>query len=153
MLGTTIVGLSCTDASAPGGGISYPPVNEVIVYAGTVGELVEVGDTIRIDAEGFHDGNGFNVERSQSVTFAVSDPSVVSLESTAWKLPVVPTIRARGLRPGLVTITARINTIVGTDSLRVIPTVQSVAISPNPATVFVNDSVQLNVSSLRRAVR
>lgn len=123
----------------------------MVVYGGSDGLQVEVGDTIRIDAEGFHDGNGFGTDFPHTVTFATTDSTVVGLESTSWSLSFVPTIRVRGRRDGLVSIIATINGVSGQDSLRVIPAVGSVTLSPNPATVKVGDTVTVQVQVIARA--
>src|SRR4051812_38235508 len=94
------IGLAaCTPENDPLGPFALEPVNGVHVYL-PLYRILEVGDTARIDAEGFHDGNGFGTEPPHTVAFAASDPTVVRLESTTWTLSIVPTVRVRGLRPG-----------------------------------------------------
>lgn len=126
-------------------GISLKPINEVIVYGGSNGQIAMVGDTVRVDAEGFRDGQGLGTESPRTVLFSTSDSSVVRLETTIWTLSFIPTTRVRGLREGLVTIFATINGVTGRDSLRVIPPIRIIQLTPNPATVRVNDTISIGV--------
>lgn len=146
-----IISLGCESGSIDLPTVTFAPITDVVVYGGTQGIQVEVGDTVRIDAEGFHNGNGIGAQPPQSVTFATTDSTIVGLEPTHWTLSFMPTIRARGRRDGLVNIIATINGVTAQDSLRVIPVVGSVVLSPNPATVKVGDTITIHVQVTAQA--
>jgi hypothetical protein len=124
--------------------LSRNPINGVEVYLPLL-HVMQVGDTIRIDAEGFHDGYGVGTEYPHSVSFTATDTTVLRLEPVTWTLPFVPSMRARGLKPGLVTLSATINGVTGSDTLRVIPEVASITLSPSATTFFVGDTIPVAV--------
>jgi hypothetical protein len=120
------------------------PVTDVSVYLGT--SVLEVGDTTRIEAEGFTNGEGFGTEPPRTVSFVAADSTILSLAQATWTLPMVPAVLARGLRTGLTTVTATINGVSARDSLRVIPTIGSIVVTPVMATIHINDTISYQVA-------
>jgi hypothetical protein len=134
--------LSCGPAPLDPGSL-YTPVTDIAVYSAG---LVEVGDTMRIEAEGFTNGQGYTTEPPRTVSFSLADSTILSLEKTTWTMPIMPAVLAHGLRPGVTTVTATINGVSGRDSLQVIPRIGSIAVTPVAATIHTNDTITFHVA-------
>ena len=136
-----VVGGSCAEPTNP---LFLPrnPINGVALYL-PLYNVIQVGQTEKINAEGFHDGNGVGTEYPHTVSFHSSDTTVVRLTATTWTLPFIPSMNAHGLKEGLVVLKATINGVVGVDSLRVIPEIASITMTPTSSTLYVGDSVAI----------
>lgn len=120
------------------------PINGVALYL-PLYQVVQVGEVIRVDAEGFYNGNGVGTEYPRTVSFVSSDTNIVRLQPATWTASFIPTVRATGLKPGLVTVTATINGVATSDTLRVIPEIASITLTPASASFFVGDTVTVAV--------
>lgn len=137
---------SCADDN---GSFSIPffptmPINGVVVYT-PLYSIVEVGDTVTITSAGFHNGNGLGVEPIRTAIFNVSDTTTVRLEPRSMLYPNTPAVLARGRQEGVVVITATLNGVAGTDSLRVIPAIGRIEIITSHSTIHVGDTVTVDV--------
>jgi hypothetical protein len=144
---TCAAALGLAACAEPGPSIVFPPRNpitSVSVYL-PLYHVMQVGEAVRLDAAGYYQGNGAWVEEPRTVVFRSTDTTVVGLEPTTWYMSSMPSVRARARRVGTVTFSATINGVTGSDSLRVIPEIQSIALTPTRSTLQVGDTVAVTV--------
>lgn len=120
------------------------PINGVSVYL-PLGQVIQVNDPTRIHASGFYNGNGLGTEDPHTVSFVASDTTVLRLQPTTWIHASAPTTLATGLKPGLITLTATLNGVSASDTLRVIPEVASITLLPTSTSFFVGDTIPVAV--------
>lgn len=129
--------------------LSPPPIADVIVY--TWPGLVQVGDTLRISAEGFN-SSGFGYV--QDVPFAWSTPDslkTITLEKTNNQYPFMHDVLVRGQAVGKATVKATANKLTGSGTVEVIPRIARIDVSPSSATIAVGDSVQFTATAITAA--
>jgi len=138
-----LIGGSCAEPGAPAGFlVSRNPINGVELYL-PLYHVIQVGETTKIDAEGFYNGNGFGAEYPKTVSFESSDTTVVRLTPTTWTMSIMPSMNAHGSKEGTVTLKATINGVSAADTLRVIPEIGSITLTPSSSTLYVGDSVTI----------
>lgn len=128
---------------------SLPPIADVVVY--TWPGLVQVGDTLRISAEGFN-SSGFGYV--QDVPFAWSTPDslkTITLEKTNNQYAFMHDVLVRGQSLGKATVKATANQLTGTGIVEVIPRIARIDVSPGSATIAVGDSAQFKATVITAA--
>jgi hypothetical protein len=137
------VSICCTD-QGPG----FPrlnPINGVEVYL-PLYHVIQVGQTDRVDAEGFYNGSGFGAEPPRSVRFTSSDTFALRLTPTTWTIPgLVASASMLGRKEGLVTISATINGITESDTINVVPEIESIRLTPSASTFRVGDTISVAI--------
>lgn len=118
------------------------PITEVLIYAGTHYEYAEVDDSIGIYASGFHKGNGFGTQSIKTAEWSVSDPTALQVTRSASQ-GNLSRATLRGLKPGLVTLSAKLNGVTGTDTIRVVPRIKQLQIVTTRATLGIGDTVEI----------
>lgn len=115
----------------------------------TSGGIVEVGDTIRLDASGSLTGliGILAYDPVLDAKWSVSDPRIARLEA----LPLPPPedsfpharVLVRGLQPGKVTVSAQARGISGNAEVRVIQRIDHIDVRIQRDTLFVGDTVPI----------
>jgi hypothetical protein len=115
----------------------------------TSGGIVEVGDTIRLDASGSVTGliGLLAYDPVLDAKWSVSDPLIGKLEA----LPPPPpedsfphaSVLVRGLQPGRVTVFAQARGITGSAEVRVIQRIDHIDVRASRDTLFVGDTVSI----------
>lgn len=118
------------------------PINGVVIYAGSHYEYAEVDDTIRVYAAGFHNGNGIGTQALKTVEWSVSDATALQVTRTESQ-GNLSQATLRGLKPGLVTLSAKLNGVAGTDTIRVVPRIKQLQIVTTRATLGIGDTVEI----------
>lgn len=123
------------------------PVREVIVY--TFPFAIQVGDTMTVSADAF-DSTGFGTAWQSVRTWTLSDNSLAT--ATAIGSSKSASL-FRGQRPGALTVRVTIAGVTGQDSLRIIPTLAPLQVSPASLTLRLHDSaaVKLRIADLSGA--
>jgi hypothetical protein len=118
----------------------------------TTGAIVEVGDTVRLDATGSVGGLiGFlSYAPILDAVWSVSDLSIARLELLPPPPPedTYPHARVlvRGVKPGKVTVSAQSQGIRGSAEVKVIQTIDHIDIRSFRDTIFVGDSILITVA-------
>ena len=115
----------------------------------TSGGIVEVGDTIRLNASGSVSGliGIFSYAPILDAEWSVSDPLIARLEL----LPPPPPedsfpqarVLVRGLKPGKVTVSAQSQGIRGSAEVRVIQRIDHIDVRASRDTLFVGDTISI----------
>jgi hypothetical protein len=117
------------------------------------GTVVEAGDTLRLTATGSVDGlqGLWNYAPILDAIWATSDPTVARVEALPPPPPQdsFPQARTliRGVRPGTARVTASSGGITGEVTVRVIPVLATIRLSP-PNTITVGDTVRIAAVAL-----
>ena len=135
----------CADGSSGGRRVPTfplfvePPVNHVNVY--TWPTTVQVGDTLSVSTDSF-DANGQGTGSRLPAVWAFSDESLVARTITnvngRWVL-------LRGLRPGLLRVSATIAERSGFDTVRIIPALAPLRVEPSTLTLRRGDSAMVRL--------
>lgn len=135
----------CVDS--PGGGLLVPtfplfvdrPVDHVVVY--TWPKTMQVGDTMSISTDSF-DANGQGTGSRLNATWTFSDSGLV--ERTGM---IAPNRRVllRGLRIGLLRVTANVSGKTDSDTVRVIPALAPLRADPASLTIRRGDSARVRL--------
>lgn len=115
------------------------PVREVIVY--TWPFAIQVGDTMTVYADAF-DSTGFGTAWQSVRTWALSDSSLATATALG---PSKSASLFRGQRPGFLAVRVTIAGVTGQDSLRIIPTLAPLQVSPASLTLRLHDSASVKV--------
>jgi hypothetical protein len=113
------------------------------------GGIVEVGDTVRLDASGSVSGliGIFSYAPILDAEWSVSDPLIARLIAVPPPPPEDSFPRAhvlvRGLQPGKVTVFAQSHGIRGSAEVRVIPRIDHIDIRASRDTLFVGDTLPI----------
>lgn len=113
------------------------------------GGIVEVGDTIRLDASGSVTGliGIFSYAPILDAEWSISDPLIARLIAVPPPPPEDSFPRAhvlvRGLQPGSVTVFAELHGIRGSAEVRVIHRIDHIDIRASRDTLFVGDTVPI----------
>jgi hypothetical protein len=122
--------------------IAQGQVDHINVYTGGV---VEAGDTITATAEAFQ-SNGIMTAWFSPRVWSVSDGSTVDIRGVTGPSSVL----LAALRPGTAQVSARIGDVEGSASLRVIPRLAPITLTPSVVSMRLGDSVQV-VADIRTA--
>ena len=118
----------------------------------TSGGIVEVGDTVRLDATGSVSGliGIFSYAPILDAVWSVSDPSIAGLELLPPPPPEDSYPHARvlvhGLQPGKVTLSAQSQGIRGSAEVRVIQRIDHIDVRTSHDTLFVGDTVSITTT-------
>jgi hypothetical protein len=118
----------------------------------TSGGIVEVGDTVRLDASGSVSGliGIFSYAPILDAVWSVSDPSIARLELLPPPPPEDSYPHARvlvhGLQPGKVTVSAQSHGIHGSAEVRVIQLIDHIDVRTAQDTLFVGDTVSITTT-------
>ena len=112
----------------------------VSVSVGFWGSVLEVGTASRVCAFGMA-AWGLAVATHPVETWTLSDPSLARVEQPSDPYDRPACILLRPLRPGSLTVTARMAGVTGVGTVRLIPTIASIRISPSVLNLKVGDSV------------
>lgn len=124
-----------------------------ITISADQGPIVEVSDTIRLTAYGNVEGIAalFSYAPILDAIWATSDATIARIEPLPPPPPEdsFPSARTlvRGMRPGTARVTASSGGITGEVSVRVIPVLGAIRLSP-PNTVMVGDTVRIAAVAL-----
>jgi hypothetical protein len=118
------------------------PINGVRVYAGSHHFFAEVDDSIGIQAWGYHDGDGWGAQYVKTATWTASDPATLRI---VRKTVLANSSAAvlRGLRPGIVLLSATLNGVTGSDSIRVLPKIRELQLKATRTMLSIGDTVEI----------
>jgi hypothetical protein len=100
--------------------------------------LVEVGDTLTVSADGYTAAGIYTAWIAPRV-WTLSDSSALGIRGTG----IPGRAELRGLRPGTVRVSARIGDSEGSDTVRVVPRLAPVTFTPSAVSMRLGDSVQV----------
>ena len=118
------------------------PINGVRVYAGSQFEFAEVDDTTRIQAWGFHDGQGIGTQSVRTAIWTSSDPTMLHIVRSSFSANGASAV-LRGGRPGLVTLSVTLNGVTGADTIRVLPRIRELRLKSTRPTLAIGDTVEV----------
>ena len=98
-------------------GLDAGPIDGVEVYVDR--DTIDVGDTVRVLAQGFHGDYSIWVEPVRAADWSVTPTGIVAVEDKIIS-GSASSVRLRGLRVGKVTIRAILNDVQGSASLVVV---------------------------------
>jgi hypothetical protein len=119
---------------------------------GVSGGIVEVGDTVRLDAMGSVDGilGLFSYDPVLDAKWSISDPGIARLETLPPPPPADSFPRAQvlvhGLQPGNVTVSAKARGISGFAEVRVIHRIDHIDVRILRDTLFVGDTIPISTT-------
>lgn len=116
-----------------------PQVQHVNIYAGSA--TVQVGDTLSVSADSFG-ADGFSTGTRLPVAWVFSDESLVSRTVTSTN---GRTVLLRGIRPGVLRVSATIAQRTGSDTVRVIPALAALRTEPATLTLRRGDSASVRL--------
>lgn len=105
-------------------------------------ERLEVGTVSRVCAFGMAPW-GVAVATHRVESWTLADPTLASISPMPHPSDRYACILLRPLRPGLLTLTARMAGIEGTGAVRVIPQIRTIVLSPSTLTMRVGDTASI----------
>lgn len=120
----------------------------------TSGGVVEVGDTVRLEASGSVSGliGIFSYAPILDAEWSVSNPLVARLITLPPPPPEDSFARARvlvqGVQPGNVTVSAQSHGIRGSSDVRVIPQIDRIEVRASSQTLFVGDTIPIAMTAI-----
>ena len=121
---------------------SRSPINGVVVYAGSFHYFAEVDDSIGVMAWGYHNGEGWGAQSVTTANWAASDPTVLRIVRSSFRVNSAAAV-LRGVRPGLVALSATLNGVTGSDTIRVLPKIRALELKSTRATLSLGDTVEI----------
>ena len=114
------------------------------VDVGFWGSVLEVGTPSRACAFGMKSGMAIATKPVDSWT--LSDASLAKIEQPPDPYDRPACILLRPTRPGTLTVTARMAGVIGTATVRLIPTIRTIQITPSTLNLKVGDSVDVSAT-------
>jgi hypothetical protein len=114
------------------------------VDVGFWASVLEVGTASRACAFGIKSGLAIATQPVEAWT--LSDPSLAQIERPTDPYDRPACILVLPLRPGLLTVTARMAGLSGSATVRLIPTIRTIQISPSSLNIKVGDSAAVNAT-------
>jgi hypothetical protein len=114
------------------------------VDVGFWSSVLEVGTASRACAFGMKSGMAIATHPVEAWT--LSDPSLARLERPTDPYDRPACILVRPLRPGILRVTARMSGLSGSATVRIIPTIRTIQLSPSSLSIKVGDSAAVTAT-------
>ena len=137
-LACCVLGVSGCDASGIFGDVPQPVSVDVAFW----GSVLEVGSVSRVCAFGMASW-GLAVATHRVEAWTLSDPTLAKIEQMPDPADRYACILLRPLRPGFLTVTARMAGLDGVNTVRLIPAIKTVQVSPSALTLNVGDTASI----------
>jgi hypothetical protein len=137
----TLVGCILT-ISCNSSGITGDVPQPVSVSVAFWNQTLEVGTVSRVCAFGMASW-GLAVATHRVESWTLADPTLASIGEMPDPADRYACILLRPLRPGVLTLTARMAGIEGTSSIRLIPQIRTILLSPSTLTLRVGDTASI----------
>jgi uncharacterized protein YjdB len=137
--------LACCFLSVSGCNISNvlgdipQPVSVDVAFWGSV---LEVGSVSRVCAFGMASW-GIAIATHQVEAWTLSDPTLAKIEQMPDPADRYACVLLRPIRPGLLTVTARMAGLDGASTVRLVPAIKTVQVSPSALTLDVGDTASI----------
>jgi hypothetical protein len=136
-----LVGASGCDTSSIFGDIPQPVSVDVAFW----GSVLEVGSVSRVCAFGMASW-GLAVATHRVKSWTLSDPTLAKVEQMPDAADRYACILVRAVRPGLLTVTARMAGLDGINSVRLIPAIGTIHVRPSVLTLIVGDTASITAT-------
>lgn len=137
-LACCFLGISGCNISNVLGDIPQPVSVDVAFW----GSVLEVGSVSRVCAFGMASW-GIAIATHRVETWTLSDPTLAKIEQMPDPADRYACILLRPLRPGLLTVTARMAGLDGVSTVRLVPAIKTVQVSPSALTLAVGDTASI----------
>jgi len=137
-LACSFLGISGCNTSSIFGDIPQPVSVDVAFW----GSVLEVGSVSRVCAFGMASW-GIAIATHRVETWTLSDPTLAKIEQMPQPADRYACILLRPLRPGLLTVTARMAGLDGASTVRLIPAIKTVQVTPSALTLSIGDTASI----------
>jgi hypothetical protein len=137
-LACCFLGISGCNTSSIFGDTPQPVSVDVAFW----GSVLEVGSVSRVCAFGMASW-GLAVATHQVEAWTLSDPTLAKIDQMPDPADRYACILVRPVRPGLLTVTARMAGLDGVNTVRLIPAIKTVQVSPSALTLNIGDTASI----------